>query len=303
MQMKPLVNVVIGPTAVGKTDFAIQEAKKFGGVVISADSRQIYAGMNIGTAKPKAAWQDTVQDVLIPNTIDGVPHYLFNVAAPDTPWTLAHWQEAAYQVLSHVTSAGTPVWLVGGTMLYVDSIVLAFMIPEVAPNPVLREQLEQESTDVLYQKLIHTDPQASAFIEAHHKQRIIRALEVMEATGKAFSLTRTRQESPYQFTITGLFPGDASNEASWNILRERIQSRAQSMMTDGLMEETQKLMSTYSPTLLMLQTMNYKQVMKVLSQEISPTKAVEEMVSVNMKYTHRQMSWWRKRTDIHWRTI
>ncbi len=300
---KPLVRVILGPTAVGKTDVAIQEAKKIGGVVVSADSRQIYAGMNIGTAKPEEAWRDEAHDVLEADSIDGVPHYLLNVATPDKPWTLAMWQEAAYAVMADVAAKNIPIYVVGGTMLYIDSLLFHFDIPAVAPQPELRERLEKESTDALYTRLLLADPAAQKFIEPHHKQRIIRALEVIEISGKLFSVSRLKREPLYDFEIRGLFPTDVTDEKGWEVLKGRISQRVISMIDGALGEETQKLQQTYSPTLPMLRTMNYAQMAKLLAGAVSREEAIQEMISANMRYARRQMSWWRGRKDLAWQIV
>src|SRR3989344_8124111 len=177
---KPKITVIVGPTASGKTDYAIALAKKTGGEIISADSRQIYTGMNIGTAKPQGAFSRQAHDVLQADMVDGIPHFLFNVTSPDKPWTLPQWQAAANRVLEDIIKRGKQPLLVGGALLYVDSIVKNFSIPAVEPDQAFRDILEQEDAPALYGRLMKADPAAVNFIEPHHKQRIIRALEVIE---------------------------------------------------------------------------------------------------------------------------
>lgn len=290
---KPSVLVILGPTASGKTDYAISLAKERNGEIISADSRQLYVGMNIGTAKPQSVWETNIHEILKADEIEGVPHYLFNVASPDQPWTLSQWQAAAKHVIQDIGQRGKQPIIVGGTMLYVDSVVFNYTIPQVTPNEQFRNQLEAEPVETLYNRLIQADPAAKEFIEPHHKRRIIRALEVIEQTGKPFSASRQRSASPYQFELVGLFPG-------WEVLQERITHRIQTMFQEGLVEETRQLRKRYTSALPLLQTMNYKQAGNVLDGLQSEDEAIQEAIRANMKYAHRQMAWWKHREEIGW---
>ncbi|MBI1833453.1 MAG: tRNA (adenosine(37)-N6)-dimethylallyltransferase MiaA, partial [Candidatus Andersenbacteria bacterium] len=175
MTEKLHLKVIVGPTAAGKTDYAIQIAQQTNGAVISADSRQLYAGMNSGTAKPQEAWNSNAHDIFTADLVNDIPHYLLNVRTPNNPMTLTEWQEAAFHIIDQ---SHNPL-LVGGTMLYVDSIVFNYSVPNVSPNESLRAELETQSTNDLYAKLLTQDPAAKEFIEPHHKRRIIRALEVI----------------------------------------------------------------------------------------------------------------------------
>lgn len=291
---KPKLIAVVGPTAAGKTDYAIQLAKQMSGSVISADSRQVYSGMNIGTAKSREAWKNTPHPVSTSDVVTEVPHYLLNIREPNHMMTLAEWQEAARTVITKIVESGETPLLVGGTMLYVDSIVKNFEIPAVAPNEARRAELEQLSAEELYRQLMEKDPQAQRFIEPHHKQRIIRALEVIEATGKPFSVLRRAQDKNlYEIKMIGLFPG-------WEELARRIEERAQRMLEEGLLEETAALREHYGPDLPLLKTMNYRQAVGVLDSVLSPIQAVAEMKKENMRYSRRQMSWWKNRKEIEW---
>lgn len=297
------MRVILGPTAVGKTDLAISLAQETGGAVVSADSRQIYAGMNLGTAKPPEAWRDDIHDILEPDNVGGVAHYLLNVASPDNPWTLSHWQGAAEKVMADLAAKNIPIFMVGGTMLYIDSLLFHYDIPRVAPQMELRAKLKQEPVEVLYNQLMAADRAAKDFIEPHHKQRIIRALEVMEISSKPFSASRIKREPMYRFEVTGLFPAAVDSDEGWDILKERIAKRAAAMIDGSLREEVKKLQKRYSPALPLLRTMHYAQMAQLMSGEISRQQAEQEMISANMKYARRQMSWWRGHTDITWQII
>lgn len=291
--MKPEATIILGPTASGKTDYAITLAQQRPSVIISADSRQVYTGMNIGTAKPQDAWSDKAHNALTPDSVQEVDHYLFNVRTPNNPLTLADWHVYANEVLDLVSSRGLHPIIVGGTMLYVDSILYNYSLPQVPPNESLRASLEKETAEHLYARLQQEDPSATAFIEPHNKRRIIRALEVIEATGQPFSQARAQRPSRFDFTVIGLFPG-------WETLQERITQRHRGMFEHGLLAETKHLQDQYDPSLPLLQTMNYRQAATVLNQTVSLEDAVIENIRVNMRYARRQMSWWRGRNDIRW---
>lgn len=272
--------VVLGPTASGKTAYAIELAKQLRGAVISADSRQVYAGMNIGTAKPKEAWSDKTHAIDVPDVIDSIPHYLLNIATINQPYTLSHWLRNAKKTISHIESSGKVPIIAGGTMLYIDALTDGYDIPAIEPNEEFRTQLEKKSTKELFTQLLAQDPAAADFIESHNTRRIIRALEVIYATGKPFSSLRTKNNSNTAWTKIGIF-------SNWDTIRENVTKRSEEMLTQGLETEKQTL-ATQFPGSKLLQTVNYKE------------HSVEEMVQSNMRYAHRQMSWWRRRSDIGW---
>lgn len=252
------LTIILGPTASGKTAYALELAKKNNGAIISADSRQVYIGMDIGTGKVR-------------------PAYLLDIRTPDNPLTLSEWQAAAYQAIDDIITQEKHPLLVGGTMLYLDSIIFNYAIPNVSPNLELRKKLAQQDTPLLYQNLIQQDPDAGQFIEPHHTQRIIRALEVMHASGARFSSQRRACPPRYQLEIIGLFPG-------WEILEKNIRRRVQQMLDDGLMAEIVALKKKYGPDLPLLKTLNYKE-----------APDVEAMVRSNMRYAKRQMRWFTRR--------
>lgn len=288
--------VITGPTATGKTDLAIEIAQEINGAVISADSRQVYAGMNIGTATPLRSSSFTGQEPhghLEPDNIKGIPHYLLNIHYPNQPLSLSEWQAMAFEVIDYVCSEGSSPLLVGGTMLYVDSIIKNYDLPQVPPNPVLRAELAAKETGQLYAELLQKDPAAHTFIQPLNKRRIIRALEVIAATGQAFSQQRRQRPPRYTMTAIGLFD-------TWEALEQRITQRIGKMFDDGLVEETRRLIDAYGPELPLLQTMNYQQVLSVLNGELAEKEAREEMRRANLKYARRQMSWWRGRPDVAW---
>jgi len=278
----PDLIVIVGPTASGKTEAGIRIAEKVGGAVVSADSRQVYTGLNRGTAKPEEAWLDKAHDIHTPDVIDGIDHYLMNIREVDDEFSLAQWQEAAFGVIDELISKGTSPLLVGGTMLYIDSIVNNYSIPAVPINNKLRGELNSLEADQLYSRLLDKDPKAGNFVQPQNKRRIIRALEVIESTGQPFSSLRTKQPSKYEVKMYGLWPG-------WEELESRIKVRVKQMVVDGLFKEKEELIAKHNKDLPLLATINYGQV---------PDTA--EMIRANLRYARRQMSWWRGRSEIEW---
>ena len=312
---------IIGPTASGKTALSLELAKKLNGAVISADSRQLYQGMDIGTAKVTLDKTHPLTPSLIKEgetnntSLDkgrwpaiqagGVLHHLINVTTPDQPWTLAQWQQAAFTAIEQTLAAGQTPLLVGGTMQYIDSIIQNWHIPEVPTNESLRTELAAQPVEQLFARLLEHDPAAQEFIEPHNKRRIIRALEVIEATGRPFSESRRKQKPRYRVTMLGLFPG-------WKALEKNIRQRSEQMFTDGLLAEVQRLQTRYHAGggngWHWSQTMNYRQPLAVLRGELSQEEAIASMVRDNLKYAKRQMRWLRpskprqQRGEVGWKT-
>lgn len=284
MDELPELVVIVGPTASGKTEAAIRLAAVINGAVVSADSRQIYTGMDIGTAKAKMdhGGDEQPHAIEVPDKIKGIDHYLINIRRPDEEMSLAEWQAAAYQAIDAIVEESKKPIVAGGTMLYVDSIVFAYNIPAVPRNKNLRAELATLPVEVLYEKLIKLDPNAAQFVPPLNTRRIIRALEVIEATGRPFSAQRQKDDARYRVKMYGLFPG-------WDQLKKNIAQRAQQMLEEGLAQEKERLIKEFGASLPLLRTLNYDQV---------PNQ--EEMVRRNIKYARRQMSWWRGRKEIEW---
>lgn len=285
------VYAIVGPTASGKTAYAINLAKKLNGAIISADSRQVYAGMNIGTAKPLDAFSNTPHGVTTPDIIDSVPHYLLNSTNIDTTYTLSDWLKDAQQALKIILQNNQTPIIAGGTMLYVDALLDGYDVPNIEPNLEYRKQLEQESPELLYKTLQKQDPASCEFIEPHNTRRIIRALEVIRATGENFSDLRKAQ-SLYNSTRIGIF-------LDWDSMRKNIERRSRDMISQGLVDEAVVLRKKY-PTSGLLQTINYKQALMLADGELGEEEAIALMSQATLRYAHRQMSWWNRRTDIGW---
>ena len=283
---------VLGPTASGKTAYAIHLAKRLNGAIISADSRQVYAEMNIGTAKPREAYAQHTHNSATPDMIDAVPHYLLNIASIDHAYALSDWLADAHAALAVIAKNNQLPIIAGGTMLYIDALLDGYDIPDIAPNPELRKELEQQSPEILYKKLQELDPASCKFIESHNTRRIIRALEVMNATGEKFSTLRSASASQYAATRIGIFPG-------WDAMKSNVETRSRDMLAQGLAAEAAALRTNY-PTSPLLQTINYKQALELADGQLTEEQAVASMSQATLRYAHRQMSWWNRRKDIGW---
>lgn len=278
---------LVGPTAVGKTDIALQLAQQFDGEIVSADSRTIYRGMDIATAKPTR-----VQQTL-------VPHHLLDVVEPDEELTLAAYQQRAYAAIDDIFARGKIPFLVGGTGLYVRAIVEGFNIPRVPPNMPRRAELEQIPAPELYARLQTLDAEIAQTILPNNTRRVIRALEVIEATGAKMSAQQTRRPPPYTITQIGLSLPRPQ-------LYERVDARIDKMLQDSLVDEVRGLVARgYAFDLPSMTSLGYREigayVRSEFSGEISLEEAVRLLKSNTRKFIRHQANWFRPSdARIHW---
>lgn len=279
--------VLVGPTAVGKTALSIRLARQFNGEIVSADSRLIYKGLDIGTAKPGP--EERVQ----------VPHHLIDVTTPDRPLTLAEYQHLAYAAIDDILARGRVPFLVGGTGLYIWAVVEGWQVPEVPPDPELRARLEaeakREGVQVLYRRLQEADPDAAARIDPNNLRRIIRALEVIAHTGRPFSRQQTKTPPPYKAFIIGLTRPRQE-------LYARIDARVQHMLAEGLVEEVQRLLAArYDISLPALTGIGYRQMVEYLQGRCTLAEAVQAIRRATRRYVRHQYNWFRLDDPrIHW---
>jgi len=282
----PLV-VILGPTAVGKTEISIQLAERLHGEIVSADSRLFYRGMDIGTAKPTLKEQARV------------PHHLLDVADPDQIWGLAEYQRAAHQVISAIHARERLPFLVGGTGQYVRAVTEDWQIPPVAPDRQLREALEHWAASIgpdgLHTRLAVVDPQAAAQIDYHNLRRTVRALEVIFTTGKRFSEQRLKGTSPYQLFLLGLTRPRGE-------LYARIDARIEMMFDQGLIGEVQQLLNKgYDPSLPTLSAIGYSEAIAFIQGQMTIEQAKESMKRRTRLFVRRQANWFKAEdTHIHW---
>ena len=285
-QAAPPLVALAGPTGVGKTALSIRLCRRFGGEVVSADSRQIYRGMDIGTAKASAAEQA------------GIPHHLLDVRAPDEVLTLAEYQRMAYDAIDAILARDRLPVLVGGTALYVRAVVEGLRIPEVPPDPALRAQLEadlaREGVAALYRRLADLDPLTAQQIDARNPRRVLRALEVFLATGQPKALLEGAAPPPYRILLVGL-----TQERTR--LYARIDARVDAMLTGGLAEETQRLLAAgYSPRLPAMTSLGYREMTAYLRGECDLATAAQRMKHETHRFVRHQSTSFRKMGDVHW---
>jgi tRNA dimethylallyltransferase len=264
---------------VGKTRVAVALSLKFGGEIISADSRQIYRGMDIGTDKPTADLRKLV------------PHHLVDIVSPDQECTLAQYQDLAYQAIEDVLGRDKVPFLVGGTGLYVRAVLEGFTIPRVQPNPRMREELqwqaEREGHEAVHARLKEVDPQAAANIDPRNVRRVVRALEVYEALKTPISDLQRREPPPYRVLKIGL-------TMDRNNLYRRIDQRVDAMVESGLVAEVKGLVADgYGPDLPAMSGLGYRQICAHLRGDVGLATAIRKIKSETHRFVRQQYKWFR----------
>ena len=281
----PLI-VLLGPTAVGKTELSLRLCETFAGEVIGADSRQIYRSMDIGTAKPSLAEQQRV------------PHHLIDIRNPDETLTVAEYQQLAYRTIDEIHHRGRVPFLVGGTALYLRAVVDGLRIPEAPPNPELRAELEaflaQAGREALFHRLQALDPATAAVIDGKNPRRVLRALEIVMITGKPKIELEGVQPPPYRILQIGLNrPRDQ--------LYQRIDQRVDQMVAQGLVEETQRLLTAgYRPPLPAITSLGYREIIAYLQGELTLAAAIEKIKTETHRFVRHQYTSFRKMANIQW---
>ncbi len=279
--------VIVGPTAAGKTALSIELAAATGGEIISADSRQIYRGMDIGTAKVTAAERGRV------------PHHLLDVVMPDQVLSLAEYQALAYAAIADIHARGRLPLLVGGTGQYIQAVVEGWSIPAVAPQPELRVELEAkaaaEGVEALHGWLAALDPAAAARIDHRNVRRVIRALEVCLVTGKP--ITELQRKNPPSFDILQIGVTRPRPE-----LYARIDARVDQMMAAGLVDEVRRLDDAgYAWELPALTGLGYRQIGEYLRAEVTLDEAIARIKKGTRRFVQQQYNWFRLADPaIHW---
>ena len=270
---------IVGPTASGKTDAGIRLAKAIGGEIVSADSRYLYRGMDIGTAKPDMEERQ------------GIPHWLIDVADPDETWSLSLFQKASDAAVRDIHSRGKMPILVGGTGQYVRAILEGWSIPEGEPDHRLRAALEAWGGEIgaraLYERLKRIDPDAAEKIEWQNMRRTVRALEVIFTTGRRFSEQRTVRETPYDAVIFGM-------KRDRDELYRRIDLRVDQMIRRGLVEEVSGLLAKgYNENLPSMSAIGYKEICGFLHGRTGLEEAAQLIKFRTHNYVRRQANWFK----------
>jgi tRNA dimethylallyltransferase len=278
LKQPPLI-VIVGPTAVGKTRLSLRLVQEFGGEIISADSRQVYRGMDIGTAKPTLEERHRV------------PHHLIDVVAPDEAFTLAQYQELAYDAIGDVLARGKLLFLVGGTGQYVRAVVEGWGIPRVRPNEELRAELyrqaEIEGEEALHAHLREVDPVAAERIDPRNVRRVVRALEVYLETGQPISELQRKRPPPYRNLQVGL-------TMERQELYRRIDERVDRMIEEGLVEEVRRLVEQgYGYDLPSMSGLGYQQIGMYLRGQTSLEEAIQLIKRHTRRFVRHQYNWFR----------
>ncbi len=285
---KPKVIVICGPTASGKTALSIELAKQIDGEIISCDSMQIYKDMNIGTAKPDEEEKQ------------GIKHYLMDFVSPDERYSVADFKRDATRAIKEILNKGKMPIIVGGTGLYVDSLIYGIEYNEINVDEKYRKQLEErinkEGFEILYQEAKKIDPIAIEKISHNDKKRIMRILEIYKATGK----TKTEQEKESRKNEVEFDYKVFAINMDREKLYERINKRVDIMIDKGLIEEVKSLKSKYNKFPTAMQGLGYKEVVKYLEKEYDRETMVDIIKQETRRYAKRQLTWFRKNKQTVW---
>ena len=279
--MKNKVIAVVGPTASGKTDYAINLAKKISGEIISADSRLVYRDMNIGTAKPTL------------DEMSGVPHYLIDIVSPDFNYSAGLYKKDAEIKISEILSREKTPIIVGGTGLYFRVLLENYDLPKLEPDLKLREELSKMTYNQLFDILVELDIDAAYSKEKFDKKKLIRTIEIIKGTKKPLSKARGIAEQKYDVEWIGL-------NYSRDELYDRINKRVDNMISKGLPDECRYLLKKYGRLPNIVDTIGYKEIIEAIDGKISLSKAVDKLKQNTRNYAKRQLTWFRKNPLIKW---
>ncbi len=279
--MNNRVIAVVGATASGKTSYAIELAKKINGEIISADSRLVYKGMDIGTAKPTI---DEMQEI---------PHYMIDVVEPEYNYSVGLYVKEAKKHITDIISRGKVPIVVGGTGLYFRVLLENYDLPDVKPDYELRKELSSYSYEELLEMLTKLDEKAANSVEKNDKKKLIRYIEIIKLAGKPLDLVRGVKEKEFNVEWVGLnFPRE--------ILYDRINKRVDLMIEQGLIDETKKLLQKHGRISNITDTIGYKEVLSYLDGELSLDEAKDKLKQNTRNYAKRQLTWFRKNEQINW---
>jgi len=285
---KPKVIVICGPTASGKTKLSIELAKRINGEIVSSDSMQIYKDMNIGTAKP------TLEEM------SGIKHYLLDFVYPDKRYSVADFKKDSKEAIKNILKAGKVPIIVGGTGLYIDSLIYEIEYNDIKIDEEYRKYLQsivdKEGLEVLYKKAMQIDPEAMQNISKNDKKRIMRVLEIYHETGN----NKTEQEKlsrlkevEYDYKVFAI-------NMDREVLYDRINKRVDIMLKQGLIEEVKKLINKYKEFPTAMQGLGYKEVLKYLYNEYTKQEMIEKIKQESRRYAKRQLTWFKKNKQTIW---
>jgi len=280
--MKPKIIIVLGPTATGKSDIAVQIAKKVDGEIISADSRQVFKGMDLGSGK------------ITKKEMCGIPHYLLDIAKPNTIFSVAKYKELADKAIEKIISKGKTPIICGGTGFYIDSIIKNITLPKVRLNKKLRSKLEKLSAEKLFEMLKKLSPTRAKNIDKFNKVRLIRAIEIAKTLGDVPEIIEGPKK--YDFILIGLDTKD-------NVLKERIEKRLLKRIKLGMIKEISRLHKQgVSWKRLESFGLEYRETAKYLQGKITREQMIENLKNDIWHFVKRQRTWFKRNKNIKWFT-
>lgn len=277
---KKHVIAIAGPTASGKTKLAIDMAKKVDGEIISADSRLVYKGFDIATAKP------TMEER------DGIPHYMIDVVEPEYDYSVADFRDGASQKIDEIISRGKVPIIAGGTGLYFRILLENYALPKIECNPQLRQELEKLSNEELYAELQEKDAEYAKKVHINNKVRLVRVLEVIRTLNKPFTQCVGLKEPEYD--VEWVFPKINSREELYN----RINLRVDKMVEDGIIDETKFLLKKHGRIKNLVCTIGYQEIISYLDGNCSLDEALETLKMNTRRYAKRQLTWFRRTPEL-----
>ncbi|MEH7155838.1 tRNA (adenosine(37)-N6)-dimethylallyltransferase MiaA [Neobacillus drentensis] len=287
MDSKQKLLVIIGPTAVGKTMLSIEMAKRYNGEIISGDSMQIYRGMDIGTAKIKI------------DEMEGIPHHLIDIKEPYENFSVAEFQLLVRAKIDEIAKKGKLPIIVGGTGLYIQSVIYDYHFSDVpgdeAYRLVLEERVNEIGNEALYQELMEVDPESASQIHPNNVRRVIRALEIFHLTGKTMQEFQSSQQADllYNTAIVGL-------TMEREKLYERINHRVDVMIAQGLLEEVEGLYQQGLRDSQSIQAIGYKEIFAYFDGKVTIEEAITNLKQNSRRYAKRQLTWFRNKMDVNW---
>jgi len=293
--------IILGPTASGKSALAVKIAKKIGGEIISADSRQVYSELNIGSGKVDGRWENehkcSTSNVEQNNKVfkyKNVPHYCIDIVSPKKIFTVVDFKKCADKAIEKIFAKNKTPIIVGGTGLYIQAVADNIVLPEVKPDWKLRKQLEKKTTEEMFRMLKKLDPRRAENIDAKNPRRLIRAIEIAKKLGKVPKISKISNLKSKIFFQIGIKLPD-------NVLRKNIEKRIKKMLKDGLVAETKKLKgSGLSWKRIYEFGFEYKYPAMFLQGKIDKKEMLAKMLIENRQYAKRQMTWFKKDKRIKW---
>lgn len=280
MEPKRKIIVILGPTASGKSKLGVKIAKKINSEIVSADSRQVYKGLNIGNGK------------ITKKAMMGIPHHCMNISSPEKIYTVADFKKCANEAIEKIFAKNKTPIIVGGTGLYIQAIVDDIVLPEVKPNWKLRKKLEKKTTGEMFRALEKIDPERAKNIDAKNPRRLVRAIEIARALGKVPRLETSLPS--YDILQVGIKLPD-------EILKKNIEKRIRKMLKDGLVAETKKLKTSgLSWKRIYEFGFEYKYPALFLQNKIGKKEMLDRMLIENWQYAKRQMTWFKRDKRISW---